>query len=106
MPEEKRCVICGKHFTPSIRHPEQSACPSPECQHKRQLADMKRWRAKKAASPDSGSWKESCRRSSSEWRKKHRTYLKLYRDEHKEKHNEYMREYMKKYRSCKEDEKT
>ena len=105
MPEAKKCSICGKHFTPGIRHPEQTACPSPECQHKRQLENMKKWREKKAASSDSGPWKASCRRSSAEWRKKHQTYLKLYREEHKEEHNEYMREYMKNYRSGKKNEK-
>ncbi len=59
---------------------------------------MKQWRVKKAASQDSDSWKESCRLKSSEWRKKHQAYLKLYREEHKEKRGEYMKEYMRQYR--------
>ena len=98
MSEDKKCVICGKLFTPDIRHPDQYVCLSPECQKKRQLKNMREWRAKKAVSQDSKSWKESCRRKSSEWRKKHRAYLKLYREEHKEKRSGYMKEYMKRYR--------
>lgn len=98
MHEEKKCSICNKIFTPSVRRPDQSVCLSPECQKKRQLNNMKEWRAGKAASKDSDSWRESCRRKSSEWRKKHHTYLKLYREEHKEERSEYMREYMRLYR--------
>ena len=98
MPEEKKCSICGKPFTPNVRHPKQSVCSSLECRHSRQLNNMKEWRAKKAVSSDSDSWKEACRRKSSEWRKKHQTYLKLYRQEHKEESGEYMKEYMKQYR--------
>jgi hypothetical protein len=98
MTEDKKCVICSKVFKPSTHRPEQSVCSSPECQHKRQLNNMKEWRAKKAASGDSASWKESCRRQTSEWRKKHQTYLKLYREEHKEERTEYMKEYMRQYR--------
>jgi len=98
MTEEKRCGICGKPFKPAIHRPDQSVCLSAECQHKRQLENMKKWRAKKADSPDSVSWKESCRLKSSEWRKKHQAYLKLYREENKEKRGEYMKEYMRKYR--------
>ena len=98
MSEEKKCVICGKLFTPGIRRPDQSVCLSSECQKKRQLNNMKQWRAKKAASQDSSSWKESCRQKSSEWRKKHHAYLKLYREEHREERGEYMKEYMRQYR--------
>ncbi len=98
MPEEKKCVICGKLFTPDIHRPGQYVCLSPECQKKRQLNNVKEWRAKKAVSSDSNSWKESCRRKSSEWRRRHRAYLKLYREEHKEKRSEYMKEYMRQYR--------
>ncbi len=98
MADEKKCSICGKSFTPSIRRPDQSVCLSSQCQNKRQLNNMREWRAKKAASADSDSWKETCRRKSSEWRKKHHAYLKLYREENKDKRSEYMREYMRKYR--------
>lgn len=98
MPEEKKCSICGRLFTPSVRRPSQSVCSSPQCQHQRQLNNMKQWRAEKTASSGNDSWKETRRRKSSEWRKKHQAYLKLYRQEHKDKHNEYMKEYMKGYR--------
>lgn len=98
MPEEKRCSICGKLFTPSTYRPDQSVCSSSECQRKRQLNNMKQWRAEKAASSKDSSWKEACRRRSLEWHKKHQAYLKLYRQEHKEKHKEYMKEYMKRHR--------
>jgi hypothetical protein len=98
MTDEKKCSICGKSFTPNIRRPDQSVCLAPQCQKKRQLNNMREWRAKKAASADSNLWKESCRRKTSEWRKKHQAYLKLYREENKEKRSEYMKEYMRKYR--------
>lgn len=98
MMEEKKCVICGNRFEPSIGHPEQSICSSPECQQKWQSNNMKELRAKNAASSDGNSGKESRRRSSSEWRKEHQAYLKLYRDEHKEKRSQYMKEYMRQYR--------
>lgn len=94
----KKCGICGHSFTPGPRGAAQAVCSSPDCQHKRQLANMKAWRARKAVSPDNDKWKESCRKSSAEWRKKHQSYLKLYREENKEKHGQYMREYMRKYR--------
>jgi hypothetical protein len=98
MLEQKKCTICGKLFTPSIRRPDQYVCLSPECQKERQLNNMRKWRSEKSASIDNESWKESCRRKSSDWRKKHQAYLKLYRDDHKEKRSEYMREYMRRYR--------
>jgi len=98
MPEEKKCSICGKLFTPGIRRPDQYVCLSPECQKQRQLNNVSGWRAKKAVSSDSNSWKESCRRKSSEWRKRHQAYLKVYREEHKENRSEYMKEYMRQYR--------
>ncbi len=98
MPEEKKCIMCGKPFAPSNYRPEQTVCSSPDCQHKRQLSNMKEWRAKKAASPEGSAWKEASRLKSAEWREKHQTYLKLYREEHKEKRGKYMKEYMRDYR--------
>jgi len=59
---------------------------------------MRRWRAEKASSGESGAWKESCRRMSAEWRKKHQAYLRVYREEHKEDRAKYMKEYMRQYR--------
>ena len=98
MTQEKKCAICAKAFVPGIRRPDQSVCLSAECQKKRQLENMKQWRAKKAASQDSDKWKETCRQKSLEWRKKHQLYLKLYREEHKEDSSKYMKDYMRKYR--------
>jgi len=98
MPEGKKCSICGKLFTPGIHRPDQYVCLSPKCQKERQLKNMREWREKKASSQESDAWKESCRRKSAEWRKKHRSYLKLYREEHKKERSEYMKEYMDQYR--------
>jgi hypothetical protein len=98
MTDTKKCSICGKVFTPGICRPDQYVCLSPECQKNRQLNNVREWRAEKAASKDNKAWKEACRAKSSEWRKRHKTYLKLYREEHKEARNEYMKEYMKQYR--------
>ena len=52
------------------------------------------------------SWKETCRNRSLEWRKKHKEYLKLYREAHKTRHRDYMREYMREYRKRKKLEKS
>ena len=98
MTTEKKCSICGKLFTPGVRRPDQYVCLSAACQRQRQLNNVKAWRVKKSTSQDSESWKEACRRKSSEWRKRHRAYLKLYREEHKGERSEYMKEYMRQYR--------
>jgi len=71
---------------------------------------MSQWRRKnpnyfKYKEAEDASWKETCRHRSLDWRKKHKEYLKLYRDAHKERHRNYMREYMKEYRMRKKLEK-
>ncbi len=110
MPEEKKCEICGKSFIPNKYRPNQQICSSVECQYQRQLENMAKWRKRnpnyfKYKEVADASWKETCRNRSLDWRKKHKEYLKLYRDAHKERHRNYMREYMKEYRKKKKLEK-
>ncbi|OGW74800.1 MAG: hypothetical protein A2Z72_05960 [Omnitrophica bacterium RBG_13_46_9] len=50
------------------------------------------------------SWKETCRQRSLEWRKRHKEYLKLYREAHKVRHRDYMKDYMREYRKRKKQQ--
>lgn len=103
MAEEKICKICGKPFIPNKYRPNQSICSSVECQYQRQLENMAEWRGRnpnyfKYKEAQDTSWKETCRQRSLDWRKKHKEYLKLYREAHKERHRNYMKNYMHEYR--------
>ena len=106
MPEEKICKSCGKPFLPNKYRPNQTVCSSLECQYQRQLDNMKAWRGRnpnyfKYKESQDGSWKETCRQRSLDWRKSHQDYLKLYREEHRGRHRTYMKEYMREYRKKK-----
>lgn len=103
MPEERTCSICNKFFLPNKYRPNQTICSSLECQYRRQLENMRTWRGRnpnyfKYKETQDGSWKETCRQRSLDWRKRHHEYLKLYREEHRERHRNYMKEYMRQYR--------
>lgn len=103
MVEKKTCKICKKPFLPNKYRPNQDICSNVECQYQRQLDNMAVWRKKnpdyfKYKEAHDKSWKETCRHRSLEWRRKHKDYLKLYREAHKERHREYMRAYMEQYR--------
>jgi hypothetical protein len=103
MPKEKICKICGKPFVSNKYRPNQEICSGVECQYQRQLANMEKWRKRnpnyfKYKEANDASWKETCRRRSLEWRKRHTEYLRLYRDARKKRHRDYMREYMREYR--------
>ena len=103
------CKICKKPFTPNKYRPNQEICSSVECQYQRQLDNMAVWRKRnpkyfKYKETQDTSWKETCRQRSLEWRKKHREYLKLYREAHKDRHRRYMKEYMREYRKRKKIE--
>lgn len=110
MDEERKCIICGNVFRANKYRPNQKVCSNVECQYKRQLDNMAIWRSRnpnyfqyKEANDDS--WKETCKTRSLEWRKRHKEYLKLYRDAHKGRHRNYMKEYMRDYRKRKKEEK-
>ena len=106
MIEEKKCDICGNPFIPNKYRPNQNVCSGVECQYQRQLVNMSGWRKKnpnyfRYKEARDSSWKETCRNRSLEWRKKHKEYLKLYREAHKTRHRNYMRDYMREYRKKK-----
>lgn len=108
MSEEKKCVICAKPFLPNKYRPNQDACSSVECQYRRQLQNMSQWRRRnpnyfKYKEVNDDSWKETCKQRSLEWRKRHKEYLKLYREAHKPRHREYMKDYMREYRKRKQE---
>lgn len=111
MVEGKVCKMCGKPFIPNKYRPNQEICSSVECQYQRQLNNMTRWRKTnpnyfRYKEAQDISWKETCRQRSLDWRKKHKEYLKLYREAHKERHRNYMKEYMREYRKKKKLAKT
>ena len=108
MAEGKACSVCKKWFLPSKYRPNQQICSNLECQYKRQLDNMKKWREKnphyfKYREVKDTMWRESCRERARKWRQYHLEYLKLYRQEHKEAHREYMRKYMREYRKRKKE---
>jgi len=109
MVKEKTCKICGNSFIPNKYRPNQDVCSNIECQYQRQLQNMAAWRKRnpkyfRYKEERDASWKETCRQRSLEWRKKHKEYLKLYRNAHKERHREYMKEYMREYRKRKKSQ--
>ena len=112
MTEERICSICKKPFLPNKYRPNQQICSNLECQYKRQLDNMKKWRDKnphyfKYKEMRDAKWREVCRERARKWRQRHLEYLKLYRQEHREEHKEYMRNYMREYRrKRKESERT
>ena len=106
MSEPKICKICGKEFLPNKYRRNQEICSSLECQYKRQLENMKKWRGQnpdyfKTREMQDATWKEACKKRSKSWRERHLEYLKLYRQEHKDEHRTYMKEYMREYRKKK-----
>jgi hypothetical protein len=74
-------------------------CSKPECQHRRQLENLKLWREK---NPDyfkftehELSWRVLSRQRSQAWKQHHKRKVKLYRKQKKEYIRNYMREYMR-----------
>lgn len=110
MTEGRICSICKKSFLPNKYRPNQKICSNLECQYRRQLDNMKKWRDKnphyfKYKEMRDVKWRELCRERARSWRQHHLEYLKLYRQEHREEHKEYMRKYMREYRKRKKEEK-
>lgn len=107
----KVCELCGKEFTASKYRPNtQKICSDPECQRKRQLANMKTWRQRnphyfKQDDTRNLYWRETYKSRIRKWRKEHPEYFKKYREKYKDRHTEYMREYMRRYRMLKKKDK-
>lgn len=96
------CQICQGEFLPNKYKPKQQVCSNPECQHKRQLQNLKSWRLK---NPDyfkylgqNPSWRKQRYSQTKQWKQSHKDYFKQYQQKHKEQRRQYMREYMRKYR--------
>ena len=108
MVEGRMCIYCKKWFIPNKYRPNQKVCSNLECQYKRQLENMKRWRDQnpnyfKYREVKDTTWKETCRERARKWRHSHLEYLKLYRQEHRRAHREYMKKYMREYRRRKKE---
>jgi len=70
---QRHCRFCQKPFQPSRYHPEQTACPEPQCQqHRRNHSRQK----KLAEDPE---YREVCRDSARKWRANNPDYWKQYR---------------------------
>jgi hypothetical protein len=85
--DKKICKFCHREFIADKYHPHQQVCSSPECQHKRQLENQRKWRLK---NPDYFKYKEK----KTFWEKKRAQYLKIWRKIHRD----YFRKYHRKRR--------
>jgi hypothetical protein len=103
----KICKFCGNEFAPSKYRPNQEVCSEKECQYKRQLKNMGKWRDNnpdyfKYGENDNHGKKERSQKArgrARDWREKNKEYLTLYREQNKDRHKKYMKEYMKEYRA-------
>ena len=97
------CKICNKEFKPNKYHPNQRVCPDSVCQHKRQIQNIRQWRAKNPeyfkCRDQEEFWRKNRRNYSRSWRMAHKDYLREYSRSHREERREYMREYMRRYRA-------
>ena len=96
MTHSKTCSICGESFEVNKYRPNQQVCSKPECQHKRQIDNMRVWRK---GNPEyfKGMY-PILKEKHKNWRKNNKEYLKKYRNAHKDRYREYMKIYMKEYR--------
>jgi hypothetical protein len=74
--EPRRCRYCSRRFVPSIFHPSQNVCSSPECQ-KRRKTDSHRARYHSDAE-----YQLICRDSDRKWRDRNGEYQRNYRRRH------------------------
>ena len=100
---DKTCVICGSVFAPNKYSPRQKTCSGGDCQRKRQLDSMRRWRERnpnyfKYDESKGVEWLEAQRNRSKVWRQRNPEKVRAYRDTHKDDYRLYMREYMRQYR--------
>ena len=70
------CTYCHNHFTPSLFHPHQTTCTSPECQRRRKNDSH---RKKIETDPD---YKKTCIESRKKWCDNHPDYQRSYRLKH------------------------
>lgn len=87
MKKLKKCIICQREFLCSKYHPYQDVCSDKECQHKRQLLNQKKWRAKnpnyfKYKKKDTV-WEKRRAQSLELWRQAHKEYFRNYRQSKK-----------------------
>lgn len=76
--KNKQCAGCGEAFHPRPQTPEQSYCPSPECQRERR----RRWQhARRQSDPD---YRDNQSRAQGSWVKRHPDYWREYRRTHQD----------------------
>lgn len=103
--EKMICQICKREFILSKYRPAQRVCSDPECQHLRQLKNIREWQKRNPSyfkgNPGDILWRQICRQRGILWRQRNGDRLKEYRRNHRESHRLYMREYMRQYRKKK-----
>jgi hypothetical protein len=70
------CTYCHSTFTPSLFHPKQTTCMSPECQRRRKNDSHRR---RITTDPD---YRKTCIDSRKKWRDNHPDYQRSYRSKH------------------------
>lgn len=73
-----RCLYCHQPFAPSLFHPQQSICHSPECQRRRKSDYHRR---KQQTDPQ---YRQVCEESRKKWCLNHPNYQRQYRKDHSE----------------------
>ena len=99
LPEEsvamqKTCTVCGRLFETSKYRPNQAVCSDEQCQYRRQLANMKKWRIDNPDYFKTGK-DPAAKLKSKMSREEREAYNRNYRVAHKEAHREYMKRYMR-----------
>ena len=72
------CIYCHKPFKPSLFHPSQKVCLSPECQRKRRTD----YHRKKIAADSE--YRQVCADSQKKWRDNNPGYQQRFRSQHEE----------------------
>jgi hypothetical protein len=70
------CAYCHETFTPSLFHPKQTTCTSPECQRRRKNDSHR-----KRIITDTD-YRKTCIESRKKWRDNHTDYQRSYRSKH------------------------
>jgi len=78
MDKHRRCLACGKLFTPNPCVPRQQYCSAVECQKTRRRLTQKLKMANDSA------YRDNQRRAQKQWRDSNKSYWQRYRAEHPE----------------------
>ena len=74
--EPRWCAYCGRKFSPSVFHPEQSTCSKPDCRRRHGNEYHRRKYRSDAV------YRQVCLDSSQKWRAQNFAYQRRYRQDH------------------------